>query len=158
MAENLAKTAGMISEIFLLAGHDFNVEEFNDRLLAQKGVYLLNLARVGPEYKFTRYVRGPYSRDLANAYYKISEKNIAPEHMDIPEDVKSDLKYILSQGLEYTEALATLLVVAETNENISGRKLVDTTIRLKPHLKDYVEGAYRYLEKNKHYSTLIRAT
>lgn len=158
MAENLAKTAGMIDEIFSLADHEFNVEEFNDRLLAQKGVYLLNLARVGPVYNFTRYIRGPYSRDLADAYYKISEKNIAPEHINIPEDVKSDLKYILAQGLEYTEALATILVVAETNRNISGKELIETTIRLKPHLKDHVEGAYKYLENNKHYSTLIRAT
>lgn len=158
MAENLAKTAGMINEIFLLAGHEFNVEEFNDRLLAQKGVYLLNLAKVGPKYGFTKYVRGPYSRDLADAYYKISKESIAPENISIPEDVKNDLKQIFDQGIDYTEALATILVVAEVNENLMGRSLIEATIRMKPHLKDHVEEAYKFLETNKHYSTLIRAT
>lgn len=158
MAEDLAKTAGIIDEIFSLAGHRFDVEKFNDRLLAQKGVYLLNLAGVGPEYNFTRYIHGPYSRDLADAYYEISEKKISPEHIYIPEDVKNDIKYILTQGLKFTEALATLLVVAETNKQISGRNLIEITVRLKPHLEDHVEEAYKYLEKNKRYSTLIRAT
>lgn len=135
MAENLAKTAGMIKEIFSLIGHEFNVEEFNDRLLAQKGVYLLNCAGICPRYQFRQYIRGPYSSELADTYYKISEKNIAPEMCEIPEDIKNTLADILSRGIDFTEALATMLVVADVNKDIKGHELVDATIYVKPHLK-----------------------
>ena len=77
---------------------------------------------------------------------------------EIPEDIKNTLADILSRGIDFTEALATILVVADVNKDIKGHELVDATIYVKPHLKEHIQEAYTYLEKTKPFNTLIHAT
>jgi len=48
------------------AGIPVRVGQFNERLLLQKGVYLLQEAGVHLGYRYRWYLRGPYSTDLAS--------------------------------------------------------------------------------------------
>jgi uncharacterized protein YwgA len=49
-----------------------NMEFFNDRLLLQKKVFLLQELGVKLGYRFNLYIHGPYSRDLATDGYRIN--------------------------------------------------------------------------------------
>lgn len=55
---------------------DFSMElsNFEHRLIANKLICLLELKGINIGYSFNLHVRGPYSPDLADDYYKYSEK------------------------------------------------------------------------------------
>jgi uncharacterized protein YwgA len=46
------------------------IDEFQDRLISQKVNCLLNLSGIKTGYECSLYLRGPYSRDLADALFK----------------------------------------------------------------------------------------
>lgn len=48
---------------------DLSVDSFQDKLVVQKVVYLLQLKGVGTGFKYGLYVRGPYSPDLTRGMY-----------------------------------------------------------------------------------------
>lgn len=48
------------------AGVALRVDEFTDRLVLQKAVYLLQHAKIHLGYRFRWYLRGPYSTDLTD--------------------------------------------------------------------------------------------
>ncbi len=56
------------------AGVSLNVDTFDDRLILQKTVYLLQAAGVHLGYRFRWYLRGPYSPDMTAAAFGISEE------------------------------------------------------------------------------------
>ncbi len=50
-------------------GFEFNISRFDDRLIAQKVVCLLELRGIDLGYSCSLYVRGPYSPDLTKDLY-----------------------------------------------------------------------------------------
>ncbi len=65
--------ASFIEALRRTTGFDFNVNRFDHRLRLQKLVYLakvLGVPRIN--YEFNLYLRGPYSPNLADDYYRLS--------------------------------------------------------------------------------------
>ncbi len=56
----------LISAASRTAGHDLDMDRFDDRLAIQKGCYILNSWGYGPEYRYSMFVKGPYSNELAD--------------------------------------------------------------------------------------------
>ena len=61
-------------------GHKFNIEKLEDRLLIQKIVYIARFFGIDLGYHFDCYIRGPYSSELANDYYKLLGKGERDRH------------------------------------------------------------------------------
>lgn len=55
-----------LAAVMRAVGHNLDVNDFNDRLTMQNGCYILNSWGFGPRYKYGLYIRGPYSRELAD--------------------------------------------------------------------------------------------
>jgi uncharacterized protein YwgA len=65
----LKKLIALIKE----SGIKVNVDNFQDRLILQKLVYLLKLSGINLGYSFSLYVRGPYSPDLTKEFYEYKD-------------------------------------------------------------------------------------
>ena len=119
-------------------GRRLDKRKFMDRLIMQKGCYILNSWGFGPFYKYRLYIRGPYSSELADDYYEL--KKIG-DSTDIPDNVILGLSEILAKGIEYTEAYATVLLVKTVNPGCSDSEIMETAMRIKPKLKNEVAEA-----------------
>lgn len=53
-------------------GFEFNKNNFEDRLKLQKYVFIARFLGLNHGYAFNRYLRGPYSPDLARDYYALA--------------------------------------------------------------------------------------
>ena len=119
-------------------GRRLDKRKFMDRLIMQKGCYILNSWGFGPFYKYRLYIRGPYSSELADDYYEIKRLN---NSTDIPVDAIDELSKILSKGVDYTEAYATVLLVKRNNPDRSNADILKKSMEIKPHLKNEVREA-----------------
>jgi uncharacterized protein YwgA len=63
----------LLSLVLNEAGVPISVDEFDNRLLVQKSVYLLQQAGVQLGYPYSWYVRGPYSSRLASDLFYLAE-------------------------------------------------------------------------------------
>jgi uncharacterized protein YwgA len=75
---NLKKAIACFKEL----GFKPKLDKFEDRLIAQKIVYLLQLKGVKTEFNYDLYVRGPYSPDLTKELY---------DHRQEFENLKTDV-------------------------------------------------------------------
>lgn len=121
------------------AGRNLDVADFNDRLTIQKGCYVLNSWGYGPKYRFSMYIRGPYSSELADDYYNID--SCIGDTTDIPDEAISRLRSIFDKGLGYMEAYATVLMVKNNSPGASHDSIHRRALALKPHLEKEVEEA-----------------
>lgn len=119
-------------------GRRLDKRKFMDRLIMQKGCYILNSWGFGPFYKYRLYIRGPYSSELADDYYEIKRLN---NSTDIPADAIDELSKIMSKGVDYTEAYATVLLVKRNNPDRSNADILKKSMEIKPHLKNEVREA-----------------
>ena len=119
-------------------GRRLDKRKFMDRLIMQKGCYILNSWGFGPFYKYRLYIRGPYSSELADDYYEIKRLN---NSTDIPVDAIDELSKILSKGVDYTEAYATVLLVKRNNPDRSNADVLKKSMEIKPHLDNEVREA-----------------
>ena len=73
------------SFFFRLIGREFRLEEFDDRLLLQKIVYMLQKAGINFGYYFSWYLRGPYSAGLAKDAYEFygKESTHKPQYLSL---------------------------------------------------------------------------
>jgi len=69
--DRLIKLVAFLKVIEKKTGHKFNIEKLEDRLLIQKIVYIARFFGIDLGYHFDRYLRGPYSTELADDYYKL---------------------------------------------------------------------------------------
>jgi len=67
--ERMKKLVALIRESENKLGIKVNLDNFQDRLVIQKLVYLLELSGIDLGYRFSLYVRGPYSPDLTRDIY-----------------------------------------------------------------------------------------
>jgi uncharacterized protein YwgA len=89
------------SQIFLKLVLDtielpLNMEEFDNRLVIQKTIYLLQASGLDLGYYFGWYIRGPYCSDLTNDAFclalEIKSDDKGLQHWKASEDVKKCLK------------------------------------------------------------------
>ena len=59
--------------------------------------------------------------------------------------VSHRLKELFERGLPYVEAYATVLLLKNSNPNVSSNKILDRALELKPHLEKEVREASKSL-------------
>ncbi len=119
-------------------GRKLDRRKFNDRLLMQKGCYILNTWGYEPFYRYGLYIRGPYSSDLADDYYELN--NLA-DTTSIPDEKIAELAEIMEKGIGYTEAYATVLLVKANNPGRPTEAIFNKAVDIKPHLREEVKEA-----------------
>jgi len=143
MSRNGSK--GLIVAVAKAAKKKLDVNDFEDRLLMQKGCFILNTMGVEPKYNFGLYIRGPYSSDLADDYYELHIDSSTPCETDVPSEHIDSLTEIMIKGTPFVEAYATILLARKYNPNMKPGELVDFVVDMKPHLKKKIEEASEYL-------------
>jgi len=91
MMEKRKKVIAFFKEL----GFAFDIAEFDDRLIAQKLVCLLELKGVDLGYSCSLYVRGPYSPDLTQDLFAFTrefatlktDSRLSPEEKDVAGDL-----------------------------------------------------------------------
>lgn len=141
----------LLAAVSRAVGHELDVDDFDDRLTMQNGCYILNSWGFGPMYRFSLYIRGPYSSELADDYYSIG--NNMGGVTDVPDEVVERLSGIFGKGLHYAEAYATVLLVRNNSPGASDDSIRKRALELKPHLEDEVEEACETMLIRTAYST-----
>lgn len=130
----------LIAAVSMALGRKLNKNRFNDRLLMQKGCYILNNWGCGPEYRYSLYIRGPYSPDLADDYYEL---NRIDNFTNVPIEKINKLSEIMNKGIGYTEAYATVLMVKQNNPDRTNEEILKKALDVKPRLKKEVMEAWQ---------------
>jgi uncharacterized protein YwgA len=121
-----------------------DVNNFEDRLLMQKGCFILNEMGVVPKYTFGLYIRGPYSTDLTKDYYEILNGGHMEYGTDVPSEKIKELSDLMSEGASFVEAYATLRMARIYNPRMDGDRLIDFVVKMKPHLEEKIKEASKY--------------
>lgn len=128
----------------------FNKEDlktnFDNRLIYQKMIYLLQSSGVSLGYGFTWYVRGPYSTGLTQALFDIDDETFKDaqnlEFVNNDEILRRIHK--VRDNLEkynndptYLEVLGSLVfIIKSSGKNMSDEELKKVLLQKKPALKD----------------------
>ena len=123
----------MMAAVVNAAGHELDMEKFDDRLTMQRGCYILNCWGYGPTYSLDLYIHGPYSRELADDCCELGTCREA--EAEIPEEAVEELREIFSEGLGYVEAYAIVLLVKNNNPGVSTGRILERSIELTPKLE-----------------------
>ena len=110
----------------------------DDRLLIQRGCYILNSWGYGPSYRYSLYIRGPYSSELADDYYDMRGLG---NYTNIPDEAIRNLSAIMNKGIGFTEAYATVLMIKKDNPNRTNDEIYRKALDIKPRLKKEITEA-----------------
>ena len=121
-----------------------NVNSFKDRLLMQKGCFVLNRMGVDPKYRFDLYIRGPYSSELAGDYYDLLNGTGMTYETDVDPGHIRELSVLIDKGTPFLEAYATLGLVLSYNPGLDTDRLIEFVTDMKPHLKKEIREASEY--------------
>jgi uncharacterized protein YwgA len=135
----------LISAVAEALGRKLSVNSFKDRLLMQKGCFILNEMGIGPRYSFRMYIRGPYSSELADDYYALMKKNNFSYSTSVPASAIKELSGIMSKGAPYAEAYTTVMLARKYNPHMNKEEIVKFVKELKPLLEKEVEEASSFL-------------
>jgi uncharacterized protein YwgA len=139
-------------------GVDSNIDTLDDRKRVQKAVYLGQVAGADLGYRFSWYIKGPYSPDLTKDYYSLSRHMGSGELNVQGRSLKTNLKdrllavrpilepptdVLLSQE-DWLELLASLHYLQKVTR-YSPDKAAKEIEATKPHLKAYIVQAVREL-------------
>ena len=129
---------GLIFAVSKALGHKLDRRKYRDRLIMQKGCYLLNTWGYGPFYRYKLFIRGPYSSELADDYYEVNDLG---ETTSIPEEKIAELAKILEKGDRYVEAYATVLLVKANNPGRTNEVIFNKAVDIEPKLISEVKEA-----------------
>ena len=129
----------MLAAVMRAMGHGTGETTPVDSMAVHTGCYILDRWGFGPGYRFDRYVRGPYSVELAEDLDLIGDT--VPEHTSIPDGAVERLSRIFEKGPGYVEAYDTVLLVAGNSPGASRESILRRALELKPHLGDEVRDA-----------------
>ena len=124
-------------------------ESYNDRFFIQKLAYLCQSLGLNTHYSFGIYIAGPYSKNLADAYYAYPAEILSlstryePTELDIKifEKIRIhvlDKKVKGERKMEHLEAVATIQKLLRRGDIESEDELYFQTKEIKPHLSDYI--------------------
>lgn len=108
---------------------DFDKDVFSHRLKLQKYVFIAREFGLKTNYVYSLYLRGPYSRNLADDYYSI-------DNLDGAKAIKLDenfIELIKNKDEEWLELASTIIMIKNRYETISIRELVDLVKSAKPY-------------------------
>jgi uncharacterized protein YwgA len=129
------------------AGFRFDVKRFEHRLMLQKYVFIAKVLGLDLGYLHNIYLRGPYSPNLAEDYYKLDK--LAEHGVEYEGDYKEELRgfngekfleVIEGKDAEWLEIAATILSVYERyRRKFSGaelkRRIISTSCDIKSTAK-----------------------
>jgi len=111
----IRERAAVLRGIYVALGWEMHTETFEDRLRIQKEVYMLrlhpDLAPLLP-FEFDMYIRGPYSPELADAYYEEAR----PASIEVTGRAAAFAREILEMDTRTLEVVATLIEICNYNE------------------------------------------
>ena len=136
-------------------GRSINPKEFDDRMLLQKLVYILQeLGHEVDDYSFSWYKHGPYSQKLQNDILYISYTPYL-QNINYTNSTKTDienLKCLFENRGEYSlefwaECIASLIMLKKyiLPINTSREDILSEITKRKPHLNSEIDN-YRALE------------
>ena len=135
--------SNLIIAVSKACGHFPDIAKFSERLTLQRCCYILNSWGYEPSYRYSLYIRGPYSTELADDYSEMHGE--VTGHTNVLDGDLSRLKELYSKGPSYVEAYATVLLLINNNPNVPSNKILDRALELKPHLEKEVTEAYASL-------------
>ena len=128
----------LIAAVNKALGRTIDWHDYNDRLIMQKGCYILNRWGYGPYYGYGLYIRGPYSTELTDDCERMILSNL---RTDIPEEALTALSGIIKRGTDYLEAYTTVMLVKENNPSRNSIAVMKKALDIRPSLKDLIEEA-----------------
>ncbi len=132
------------------SGQEFWPNDFPTRLRIQKSIYLLKVLGYQPfsNYSFGQYIRGPYSKELADKYYTLARELPNPaETADIPDDILRPVVSAVHEGNDFLEAVATIHLYLQHNQGSTKTDALKNIGWMKPPLRHLLEGAWAFLER-----------
>ena len=151
MTQMLKKKERVLSKVFLMLNFSsIDSNSFENRLVYQKIIYLLQYSGIKLGYRFNWYIRGPYSPKLADVIFKIQEDpNLFSESENIlfknQDDIDKKIRKFLktlgenSKNPEFLEILASIAYIKENDATYTNfdDRLKTRLISLKPFVKDF---------------------
>ena len=140
-------------------GLDSKIDNLADRISLQKAVYLSQEAGVKLGYRFSWYVRGPYSTGLTRDYYDLQVATVNDDEPNHGKRLKDDLRARLQQikpifmpddsdsedrlnPLDRSEWLELLASIHYLHKKVGNRNGPDAARdglkEIKPHFADYI--------------------
>jgi uncharacterized protein YwgA len=135
--ERVDKLASLLDAMHKLTGLDYTGRTFNSRFTIQKTVYLLKTLGnpTAMQYDFSTYIRGPYSKDLADDYYAVAKLRPEPKvRANVPAGDVEIIRSAFARGELFVEALATMHSVRRSNPGITREEVINHVRAIKPHL------------------------
>ena len=129
----------LIAAVSEACGRMPDVSTMEGRLTLQRGCYILNSLGCGPFYDYDVYIRGPYSRELADDIWELGA--VPSGGAGLPEAV-SALRGLFLRGPSYVEAYATALLLVRMNPGVPRRRVEDRARELKPGLEREMGEAF----------------
>lgn len=120
-------------------GFKFDVDNFDDRFKLQKYVFISKFLGMNFKYNYGVYIKGPYSRTLADNYYTLkSDITLDEEYEPYLRGFKKGkfVKVVEGKDDRWLEIAATLLSVYEDYKRIFKdgeleKRIIDTTSNIK---------------------------
>lgn len=145
-AERIARTIRVLNEL----GIKPLMTSFSTRLRVQKILYLLQELGLQTGWKFSWYIRGPYSPDLAHELFEHREK--PTKELKVEEDEKKSIRQFRDKfgesplNAQQLEAAAAVIYVAKST-GLRSTALAVRVSKEKPYLpkqlvEDYVKRIY----------------
>ena len=130
----------LLAAVSEACGRTPDISSMEGRLTLQRGCYILNSRGCGPFYDYDVYIRGPYSRELADDIWELGE--IPSGGTGLPEAEVSVLMGLFRRGPSYVEAYATTLLLVRMNPGVARHKIAERATELKPDLEREVLEAF----------------
>ena len=121
-----------------------NMNSLEDRLLVQKGCFVLNKMGVGPKYRFEQYIRGPYSSDLARDCIDIMKEKKKTYETDVHPECIQEISVLIGKGTPFLEAFTTLELALSYNPGRERNMIIEFVMEMIPHLKEKITEASEY--------------
>ena len=134
-----ARLAAFISFLKKELGYEFKIhEKFEDRLKLQKYVFIADHFGLNSGYDFSMYVRGPYSPELAEDYYRRLdvESTLPPEFRS-----QDFINLVKDKDVKWLEIAATVLLIYDYNRErgVSRDDIIKIATSIGSWSKDRVE-------------------
>lgn len=151
----LEKLASFIKTLEDEGIYRFNIKEFENRLKLQKLVYIAKFFEIDLGYSFSDYLRGPYSPELADDYFKLSEKWYAYRKSVNKIDslnFRKFIEFVRNKSTEELEGIATGLMFLRLFKMLSidlkdlRHRLAELIRSRKPFLADKADEIARIIE------------
>ena len=123
------KTLKALLEALKANGVTYNTKRVDSRLKIQKLVYLAQFFGVSNiEYEFNRYLRGAYSEELAEDYYRIDNVKVSNEDIErflIDEKFKKLVKFVKGKSGRWLEIAVEIIETEKVVEDMMRRGLLN---------------------------------